>query len=76
MLRRPSTGRPEKISMEQPHRLSIPGIDSPGAAHVETAADRTNPDINTPNLPEQFPHSHAGEPGLEPLVSLKREDQL
>lgn len=76
MLRGPSMGRPKKISMRKAHSLSVSGICPPGMAHVNTTADRADPYINVPYLPEQFCHCHASEPCLEPLMPLKREDQL
>lgn len=76
MLRRPSAGRPEKISMKQVYRLSVPGICPPGIAHVDTSAGGTDPDINTPDFPKQFRCGHPGEPCFETLVSLKRKNQL
>ena len=77
MLRRPSGGRPfERNYIEMRPILPVSDINSSGMAHMEASTYGTYPNVNPPNLPEQFTYRHTGEFCLKPLVSLERKDQF
>lgn len=75
MLRRPSSGRPEK-RYEKNIRLWERSITPPQLLHGSASAFRTDRQVDVPDCFQQFCHRHPGITLAKTLLSLKPENQF